>query len=319
MLMEKKLRSPIVRTLATSGLFICIMIVCLGNSAYAQDETTDSAEDVAKKLANPNASIGFFAVPIDYISYRGTLPGASSQSAYKVSFQPSLPYVIKAGMNLFLRPLIPVILSQSTINENGDFVPQGVDLGDIGFDAAFGITHPSKWITIFGVAGSAPTASAEGLGTGRWMLGPNVFIGKGGDWGLAGILIAQTWSLTKNSSNTQTADVDDFIFINDNSYPNSDGSSNNTLSITAGQYFYTINLKNAWQIQSQPVYTFNHGAAKGSRFSFPLGTGIAKTMVAGKLPLKFSLQYWYYVTSAEAYGPQHQIRLQIAPVVPLPW
>ena len=50
-----------------------------------------------------------------------------------------------------------------------------------------------------------------------------------------------------------------------------------------------------------------------------VATGIAKTSVLGGRPWKMSLQYWYFVESPEAFGPEHQIRLVIGPVVKLPW
>jgi hypothetical protein len=90
-------------------------------------------------------------------------------------------------------------------------------------------------------------------------------------------------------------------------------------SITAGQYFYVVNLKNAWQITGQPTWAYNHNADKGSKFTFPVGTGVNKVMKLGKLPVKFTFQYWYYVAAPESFGPQHQFRFQIAPVIPLPW
>ena len=41
--------------------------------------------------------------------------------------------------------------------------------------------------------------------------------------------------------------------------------------------------------------------------------------VLGKTPWKFNLQYWYYLESPEIFGPKHQVRFQITPVIPLPW
>jgi hypothetical protein len=69
----------------------------------------------------------------------------------------------------------------------------------------------------------------------------------------------------------------------------------------------------------KPTWAYNHKAEKGNRFTFPIGTGVNKVTNFGNTPIKFSLQYWYYVASPDAFGPQHQIRFQIAPIVPLPW
>jgi hypothetical protein len=80
-----------------------------------------------------------------------------------------------------------------------------------------------------------------------------------------------------------------------------------------------VGLKNGWQIAGTPTFAYNHKAEKGSRFTLPLGTGVVKVTSIGKLPIKLALQYWYYVAAPDNFGPKHQIRLQIAPVVPLPW
>ena len=296
------------------GLLLSIFLIGVISAQETQTGGPNSAEEAAKKLADPNATIGQFSIPVDYIHYNGDMPGASEQNAFKLSFQPSLPYAIKKGQNIFVRPLIPIILTQPIITEQGTFQNEGFNLGDIGFDIAYGISFPSKWMTVFGIAGSAPTATKKELGTGRWMLGPEVFGGKATSWGFFGILVTQTWSLNKNIAENAPAVPDDFIYINDAYYPES-----NTLSITSGQYMYTVNLKNAWQIQSQPIYTFNHKAAKGNKLTLPLGTGVSKTVLAGSMPLKLNLQYWYYLARADNFGPQHQVRLQIVPVIKLPW
>ena len=65
--------------------------------------------------------------------------------------------------------------------------------------------------------------------------------------------------------------------------------------------------------------SYNHKAAKGNKLTLPIGGGVNKVKKFGKLPVKISLQYWYYVASPENFGPQHQIRFTITPVVPLPW
>ena len=300
--------------------FCMIVLLAIGNVHYlmaqeAEAPESNSAEEAAKKLADPNATIGMFSIPIDYIHYNGDMNGASAQNAFKISFQPSLPYPIKEGQNIFVRPLIPFILAQPTISDEGDFIQESIELGDIGFDMAYGISFPSKWMTVFGVAGTIPTATKADLGSGRWMLGPEAFLGKTTKWGFAGVLVSQTWSLNKNKVENAIPDPDDFGYIGEAYYPD----KREVLSILSGQYMYTVNLKNAWQIQAQPVYLFNYNAKEGSRLTLPLGTGVSKTIIAGKMPMKFNVQYWYYVARAEAFGPQHQIRLQVVPVIKLPW
>ncbi len=296
------------RSIAQSGAALAALAFTAAALAEeAPDQSKMSAAEVAKELANPNTTLGFMAFPIDYISYTGDLPGAGSQDAYHVSFQPSLPYPLGDGVNLFVRPLIPVFFDQPTPivtgtpvdNSGGDFTTQsvgfessGTELGDISFDVAIGKTFSNGIVMVGGVVGTLDTATDDSVGLGQTLLGPEFLLGKGGAWGFVGLLVSHQWDVA--------------------------GDSDFDTSITGGQYFYTYNLKDAWQIQAQPTWSYNHEAV-GEKWTFPLGIGISKTTALGKLPVKFSLQYWHYVTQADAFGPDFQIRFQVAPVIPLPW
>ncbi|MGW8187153.1 MAG: hypothetical protein ACWGNK_07795 [Desulfobacterales bacterium] len=251
-----------------------------------------SAEEVANELANPNTALGFLAFQLDYITFDGDLPDAGDQHAWKLNFQPSLPYPIGEGVNFFLRPFFPVILDQP-VPVSGGFEDKGVDLGDISFDAAVGKSFSSGLVLIGGMVGTLPTATNNDLGLNQWLLGPEAFVGWKFKWGFLGALFNHQWDI---------AGEDDY-----------------STSITGGQYFYTINLKDAWQIQAQPTWSYNHEAESGSKWTFPLGIGVSKTIIIGKTPWKFSLQYWNYIAAPDAFGPEQQIRFQVAPVVPLPW
>jgi hypothetical protein len=132
------------------------------------------------------------------------------------------------------------------------------------------------------------------------------------DWGAIGIMVNHAWSVNKLD-----ADPDSFTILADDMWATAAGGE--SASITAGQYFYVVNFKNGWQIQSSPTYSYNHKASKGNKLTLPIGTGATKVMIFGKMPVKFNLQYWYYVASPEAFGPQHQIRFTVSPVIPLPW
>ena len=290
------------------ALALGLLVAPLAWPQDAADHTKMSSAEVAKELANPNTSLGFMAIPIDYISYTGDLPDAGSQSAYKVSFQPSIPYPLGNGVNLFVRPLIPVYFDQPTpvvlgtpVDDGDDnFTRQGgkgfedtdTELGDISFDVAIGKTFSNGMVVIGGMVGTLDTATDDAVGLGQTLLGPEFLLGKGGQWGFVGMLVSHQWDVA--------------------------GDSDFDTSITGGQYFYTYNLENAWQIQAQPTWSYNW-EAEGEKWTLPVGIGISKTTAIGKLPVKFALQYWQYVKQADAFGPDYQIRFQIAPVVPLPW
>lgn len=271
------------------SLLICGQLV---NAQEPDDNGQSKQAELAKQLANPNATLGFMVFPIDYVTYQGDLPGASSQSAFRINFQPSLPYPIGEGVNLFVRPLLPIIISQPTITENG-FENSGVELGDLAFDVAIGKTWSNNLVTMGGLFGSAPTATSDALGTGQWTLGPNVFLGKVTKWGFIGCLLSNSWGLS--------------------------GGDGNKISVTGGQYMYTINIKDAWQIQAQPTFSYNHNAEDGNKLTLPIGIGVSNMYLFGKLPVKFHFAYWYYAASPDSFGPKSTFRFQIAPIIPLPW
>lgn len=274
-------------------------VLFLAVLANAQEEKTEqakskkhSAEEVAKQLADPNTTLGFLTFNLDYFTYDGDLPGSDDQEAWKLSFQPSLPYSLGEGTNFFLRPLIPIIIDQP-VYENGGFSSKGVELGDIGFDAAIGHSFPSGLTLIGGLAGLLPTATDDALGLEQLLLGPEVVVGWKFKWGFLGGLFIHQWDV---------AGEDDY-----------------DTSITSGQLFFTVNLKHGWQIQSQPLWSYNHNATSGNKWTLPVGLAISKTSVFDKMPIKFSLQYYNYIESPDAFGPEHQVRFIVTPVVPMPW
>ncbi len=252
-----------------------------------------SAEEIAIELSNPNGSLGTMSVQFDYVTYGGDLPNASGQNALRATFQPSLPYPLSDTTNLFIRPAIPVFINQDVPNVNGGFESKGVEFGDISFDASLAKGFPNGVVMLGGLTGTLPTASDDALGGDQWLLGPEFAIAKIYHWGVIGALVSHQWDIA--------------------------GENDSSTSITAGQYFYSINLGNGWQIAGAPTFSYDHKADSGNNFTFPLAIGVNKTTIIGGRPWKFGVQYWHYLESPELYGPDWQIRFSVSPVVSLPW
>jgi hypothetical protein len=230
---------------------------------------------------------------LDYITYKGDLPGASDQSATRLTFQPVFPYPINDTTNFYLRPAVPVVISQD-VPTAGGFDNKGVELGDIGFDAAVGKSLPGGYVVVAGIVGTLPTATDDALGLDQWLLGPEVAFGKVSKWGVLGLLVSHQWDVA--------------------------GEDSFSTSITGGQYFYTFNLSDGWQISASPTFSYNHNAASGQEaWTLPVGVGVSKTTILGGRPWKFGLQYWQYVKQADAFGPDWQVRFTVTRVVSLPW
>ena len=269
-----------------------------------------SNAEIAKELANPNTTLGSLNFPIDYVSYKGDAPGASSQESWRIGFQPILPYPLNETTNLYVRPFIPVIIDQPVpivagadvssaaggqfTTQDSSFNNSGMELGDISFDIAIGKSFPSDTVLAAGVVGTLDTATDDAVGLGQTLFGPEIAAAQIFDWGVLGVLVTHQWDVA--------------------------GDNDFDTSITAGQYFYTVNLEDGWQIKGSPAYSYNHEASNGEeKWTLPVGGGVAKTLRIGKTPWQFSLEYWHFVKQADSIGPDFQIRFQLGPVVPLPW
>ena len=293
---------------------LALLTMCISISVNAQDDTAnpqDKNDELAKELSNPNATLGTMALQLDYIHYHGNLPNANQQNGVILNFQPSLPIPLGEDLNLFVRPMIPIYLSQPVFGADG-FEKKGFNLGNISADVAIGKTWPSKFISILGIFGGFSTATDKALKSNFTTLGPEIMFAQLYDWGVLGLMVNHAWSV-----NSKEDKANSFTVLPDDMWITTAGR--HTASVTSGQYFYVVNLKNAWQITGQPTWAYNHKAEKGNKLTFPIATGVNKVMHLGKLPVKLSLQYWYYVASPDDFGPRHQVRLQIAPVIKLPW
>ena len=232
----------------------------------------------------------------DYAVYGGNKPGASEQTGVSILFQPNIPYPLGGGTNFFVRPSIPIFIDQPVFNASlNEFESKGPELGDISFDASFGFSFDAKGgknVMLVGASIVMPTATGD-LGSDQWLLGP--FFG--------GSIIRKWGSFAVFASQLYDVAGDDSFDTN----------------ITAGQYLYTINIKNGWQIMSTPTWSYDHEASSNNALSFPLAVGIAKTAIINNRPWQFTLEYWNYVASPDDFGVEHQIRVTIGPVVKLPW
>lgn len=253
-----------------------------------------SAEEIAAELSNPNTAMGTMNFNIDYIAYDGDIPGAGSQEATRLLFQPSLPYPLDETTNVFMRPAIPVIVKQDVPSGPGRYDEVTWELGDIGFDLSLGKTLPGGIVLLGGLTGTLPTATDDNAGLDQWLLGPEAAVAMVRPWGVLGVLVTQQWDVA--------------------------GENDYDTNVTGGQYFYTFNLGNGWQINGSPTFSYNHEARNSdNKLTFPLAIGVSRTLFLGGRPWKFGVQYWHYLESPDDFGPDYQLRFNVSPVVALPW
>lgn len=270
-------------------IFFFLLLTFYGFSQEASQskEVAESTDDIAEKLNNPTAAIGSLTGLIDFKTFEGDLPMAGDQAAWSLTFQPSLPKPLKNGKNLMFRPAIPILFKQPVHNGLG-FENTGFQLGDIGFDLAIGSTSDKGILFLAGIVGSIPTATDSNL-RGQWAFGPEILFGKVTKKFILGALVSQKWDVESGPGETNKL---------------------------AGQYFMFFPIGKGRTLGAAPNYEYNWVTKD---LTFPLGFGYSSVTKFGKTPFKYGFQVHYYVANPDPFGPQWQFRIQLSPVVNLPW
>lgn len=159
-------------------------------NAGEDNAATDKAAELAKKLANPIASLISVPVQYNYDEYGGLNDGASVS---RLNLQPVIPFSVTDNWNVITRTIVPLIdqhgFPLEAMNESG--------LGDIVASQFFSPKSPGAggWIWGVGPVELLPAATDEVLGGEKWGLGPTgVVLKQHGPW-TVGLLANHIWSV----------------------------------------------------------------------------------------------------------------------------
>lgn len=158
---------------------LLLLAVLLHPSANAQDKPALSAEELAKKLSNPIASL--ISVPVQGNWDVGI--GIHNGSKMVLNIQPVVPLKLSENLNLITRWILPVV---SQFDVTGEKTSQS-GLGDA---VITGFFSPSKSKITWGVGPVLliPTATNDFLGGQKLGIGPSVVVLKqSGPWTIGGL------------------------------------------------------------------------------------------------------------------------------------
>lgn len=173
-------------------LLFCALATPLTAQDAAAPGQTAGADDLAKQLANPIASL----ISVPFQSNWDFGIGPIDATRYTLNIQPVIPFELNEHWNLITRTIVPVIDAESPA--------PGIDdefgLGDTVQTFFFSPREPvNDWILGVGPAFLWPTATDDLLGSGQWGAGPSVVaLQQKGPW-TYGILANHLWSYAGES------------------------------------------------------------------------------------------------------------------------
>lgn len=273
-----------------SKIFAGLIALLWAQSLISQDDK--SADEIAKELSNPVGALANFTLQGTYTQWDGSLQGASDQNTSTLVFMPTLPFKLWGG-NLSIRPSFP-FSGSPVLNDQGDWGDKK-GFGNIGLMSLWGKKTESGLLWGLGPTMFFPTRSDPALGSDQFQLGPAALIGLLRNWGVIGGLWQHYFGLGKLEEGEERVNL-------------------GTLQI-----FYWFSVGKGWQIGGSPLQSANYVSGQDIDFSVPLNLGVAKTVLLGNMPLKFTVQGQYFVTRPDLLGPSWGVFFQIVPVIKVPW
>ena len=169
-------------------------------------------------------------------------------------------------------------------------------LDDVSLDVTYGGTREDGLITLFGLSAVFPTGQDYSIARDQYLLGPEIGLGKVGDWGIIGARAKHLVNITDANNVYEPNDYD---------------TSETRLNV-----FFAWRLANGWQLISSPEVIYDWEAAAGNKLVLPLGGGVSKTVRLGRLPMKMDLELYGYLESPETFGPDWMLRFSLVPLLP---
>ena len=243
---------------SVAALFFGLAIV---TNASAQGSSTEA--ELAKKLANPIASLISVPFKTDYNSGYGPSDGWNVTT----TIQPVIPFQLTDDLALVTRTLLPIVWQDDIAGPSGEQFGLGDTLQSFFFVPNTRHTALGEFTYGVGPAVTWPTSTDPLLGAGTWGLGPTgVFLFQKSGW-TWGALATQQWGVAETRS-----------MVPD-------------LNLTALQPFLAYTTKDQWTFTLNTESSYNWTSEE---WSVPINFTISKLTRIGKRPVQFQggVRYW---------------------------
>jgi len=225
------------------------------------DAAGENNEELAKKLANPIASL--ISLPVQF-NYDSNIGASKLGRRSQFNIQPVIPFSLNEEWNIISRTIVPII------NQKDIFAGSGKQsgVGDVIQSVFFSPKLPTEsgWVWGAGPVILLPTASDKLLGADKWGLGPTAVALKQAGPLTYGFLANHIWSIAGNSARPD-------------------------LNVTFLQPFFSYTTKTAttFTLQTETSYDW-----RSSSWIIPLNAQISQVLkVGGQLiSIGGGLRYW---------------------------
>jgi hypothetical protein len=256
---------------------LCACAVLLGCTAARAEDT----EALAKASQNPVSDL----ISVPFQNNTNFHVGPFDRRQNQLNIEPVIPLHVTPQWNVISRTIAPVLSQPDT------FFDSSTDgLGDINESLFLTPAHPGPLILGFGPIVTAPTATSQILGTGKWLLGPTaVAVTMPGHW-VTGVLVNNQWSVAGDGKRP-------------------------SVNAFYSQVFVNYNLPEGWFLTAAPIITADWTAAADQRWTVPFGGGVGKLFKLGDQSFSGTVQAYYNAVHPDD-GPDWQLRAQLSALFP---
>ena len=260
---------------------LALSVALAGANAAAVAEEAKPASgggDLRAAVQNPISSL--ISLPFKFTFDNG----ADNGNATFLNVQPVIPVTV-GDWNLVNRIIAPIIraptgvsgipaIPNPTAPDSDGKIDKKTGLGDINYSLFFSPVKVGKFIWGVGPSITAPTATHDQLGSGKWSAGPTAVVLTPTSWGSVGILGRQLWSFAGDSDRKSVSQALIEPFVN-------------------------YNLKNGWFLISDSVLTANWKASSGNKWTIPVGGGAGRVFKIGGQAINSRLEAYYNVVTPD--------------------